>query len=115
MVERIDKIGQIVHVTMNEFNDEIEFIFHDGKAPFNEVQRINVAKEHFRFCLIAKDLFIDGDENKFAAVLFANGCSEIPSKTVVFTRNSCSDPWKKPYEHKEECEEGFSEVVRNCF
>ena len=37
MVERIEKTGQIVHVTMNEFNDEIEFIFHDGTPPYREV------------------------------------------------------------------------------
>jgi hypothetical protein len=76
---------------------------------------VNVAKEHFRFCLIAKDLFKDGNEDEFAAVLFANGCSEVPSKTVVFTRKNSGEPWRKPYEHKEECDEGYSEVVRNCF
>ena len=115
MVERIEKTGQILHVTMNEFNDEIEFIFHEGSAPFKELYRVNVAKEHFRFCLIAKDLFKDGNEDEFAAVLFANGCSEVPSKTVVFTRKNSGEPWRKPYEHKEECDEGYSEVVRNCF
>ena len=30
MVQRIGNTNQIVHIAMDEFNDDVEFIFHEG-------------------------------------------------------------------------------------
>ena len=65
--------------------------------------------------MVVKELLPKPDSTSFAAVLFANGCSEKPSKTIRFSRESEDKHWRVPTEHHELCEEGFSEVVRNCF
>ena len=81
---------------MDEFNDDVEFIFHEGYSPFKELQRLSVVKEHFRFCVVVKELGSTPQANSFAAVLFANGCSEVPSKTIIFSRRDEESPWSQP-------------------
>ena len=101
LVQKIANTEQIVHIAMSEYNDLVDFIFHESTVPFKELQRLSVTKEHFRFCLIVKDLNLDTgnaetdslndrmeQSNQFASVLFANGCSERPSKTICFSRDS---------------------------
>ena len=55
------------------------------------------------------------NRNKFSSILFANGCSEVPSKSVHFTRKNKYSEWELPLICQQPCEEGFSEVFRNCF
>ena len=115
MVHRIPYTDQIVHVTISQNVNFIEYIFHEDKAPFKELQRITVAREHFRFCIIVKAILRVQMRNKFASVLFANGCSETPSKAVHFSRKDRYSLWDQPEEYQEPCDESFSEVFRNCF
>ena len=99
MVERLYHMGQIVHVTIGEDISQIEYIFHEDKVPFKELQRIKVPREHFRFCIVVKAILPVPHRNMFASVLFANGCSETPSKAVHFTRKDKYSFWSQPEEY----------------
>ena len=35
---------------------EVAFIFHDKKAPFREIERISVMKDHFRAAMLVGDI-----------------------------------------------------------
>ena len=48
-VQRLGGAEQIVHVAIGEDLNYIEYIFHEDRPPFKELQRVPVAREHFRF------------------------------------------------------------------
>ena len=54
--------------------------------------------------------------NKFVSIFFANGCHQIPSKTILFSRDSPSSPWHEPpREYPLPCGGDPGEVLRNAF
>ena len=34
----------------------VEYIFHQDKPPFKELQRIRVARDHYRFAIVVKPI-----------------------------------------------------------
>ena len=115
MVHRLQYADQIVHITMSDNVNYVEYIFHQDKPPYKELQRIRIAREHYRFAIIVKPIMRVQMRNRFDSVLFANGCSECPSKALHFTRRDRHSLWEQPQEYQEPCDESFSEVFRNCF
>lgn len=114
-VDYLRECGQIVHICMAKDNSKVDFVFHNATVPFEEVQRLAVPRQHFRFALVARNFTGTPMPRKFVALFFANGCNKTPSKTLVFNRLLPDQPWEVPAEYPLVCEQAFSEVFRNAF
>ena len=93
MVHRLPYADQIVHVASSDDVNFVEYIFHQDRPPFKELQRIRVAREHYRFAIVVQSLMRVQLRNRFDSVMFANGCSECPSKALQFMRKDRHSPW----------------------
>ena len=115
-VDYLKECSQIVHICMGADNATVDFVFHNARHPFAEVQRCAVQRQHYRFAIIAKNFTGTPQRRKLTALFFANGCNKTPSKTIQFTREHGGEPWQTPpAEWPVACEGNFSEVFRHAF
>ena len=119
-IDQLKDSKQILHIVLAENSAKVNFVFHenddqDGDQFHDEIMRIEVNRQHYRFALIAKNYTGRPMPNKFVAVFFANGCHQTPCKSLIFTREDEKQFWTQPQEHNHPSEPNASEVFRNAF
>ena len=73
--------------------DSVEFSFYDGKAPFQQIQSLDIPKEHFNAATMSKNLRTgpDRDTYDFIGVLFTNQPHDQPVKLMRFFEHISGD------------------------